>query len=78
MDFTTMPAESGVVGEECTKMRGRLLRCAQMTVLMLMLAGSDTSKQSHKVLIGVLPKLPSPVIDRVRCCANGVSVLLID
>lgn len=37
-----------------------------MTVLMLMLAGSDTSKMSHKVLIGVLPDLPTSVIDRVR------------
>ena len=45
---------------------GRPLARAQMTVLMLMLAGSDTSKMSHKVLIGVLPDLPTSVIDRVR------------
>lgn len=40
--------------------------CMQMTVLMLMLAGSDTSKLSHKVLLGVLPDLPPAIIDRVR------------
>ena len=38
----------------------------QMTVLMLMLAGSDTSKLSHKVLLGVLPDLPPAIIERVR------------
>ncbi len=48
--------------------RGRALTLtlSQMSVLMLMLAGSDTSKMSHKVLLGVLPDLPRPVIDRVR------------
>jgi hypothetical protein len=47
--------------------RGRRARTgAQMSVLMLMLAGSDTSKMSHKVLLGVLPDLPQPVINRVR------------
>lgn len=38
----------------------------QMQVLMLMFAGSDTSRESHKVLLGILPDLPSSVIDNVR------------
>ena len=37
-----------------------------MTVLMLMLAGSDTSKLSHKVLLGVLPDLPPGIVERMR------------
>ena len=40
--------------------------CMQMTVLMLMLAGSDTSKLSHKVLLGVLPDLPPGIVERMR------------
>ena len=40
--------------------------CMQMTVLMLMLAGSDTSQLSHKVLLGVLPDLPPAIVERLR------------
>jgi len=57
--------------------RGRVLTLTllQMSVLMLMLAGSDTSKMSHKVLLGVLPDLPQPVIDRVRALAVNSAAL---
>ena len=43
-----------------------------MNVLMFMLAGSDTSRDAHKVLLGILPQLPPAVIDEVR----GLALLL--
>ena len=44
----------------------------QMNVLLLMLAGSDTSRDAHKVLLGILPDLPPAIMDEVgalRPCA---------
>lgn len=38
----------------------------QMNVLMFMFAGSDTSRESHKVLLGILPDLPPAIRDKVR------------
>lgn len=38
----------------------------QMNVLMLMFAGSDTSKDAHKVLLGILPQLPPAIIENLR------------
>jgi len=37
-----------------------------MNVLMLMLAGSDTSRDAHKVLMGILPQLPPRILEEVR------------
>ena len=37
----------------------------QMNVLLLMLAGSDTSRDAHKVLLGVLPELPPAIMEEV-------------
>ena len=37
-----------------------------MNVLMFMFAGSDTSRESHKVLLGMLPDLPPHILDKVR------------
>ncbi len=36
-----------------------------MNVLMFMFAGSDTSRESHKVLLGMLPDLPPTILDKV-------------
>jgi hypothetical protein len=44
----------------------RVAGCAQMQVLMLMFAGADTSRESHKVLLGILPDLPTHILDNVR------------
>ena len=38
----------------------------QMNVLMFMLAGSDTSRDAHKVLLGILPQLPPAIMEEVR------------
>ena len=38
----------------------------QMNVLLLMLAGSDTSRDAHKVLLGVLPELPPAIMEEVH------------
>ena len=46
----------------CVLMRLSLL---QMNVLLLMLAGSDTSRDAHKVLLGVLPELPPAIMEEV-------------
>ncbi|CAL8463724.1 g3258 [Coccomyxa elongata] len=37
-----------------------------MNVLMFMFAGSDTSRESHKVLLGMLPDLPPAILDKLR------------
>ena len=37
----------------------------QMNVLLLMLAGSDTSRDAHKVLLGILPDLPPVIMEEV-------------
>ncbi|CAL5224422.1 g7105 [Coccomyxa viridis] len=37
-----------------------------MNVLMFMLAGSDTSRDAHKVLLGILPQLPTAILDELR------------
>lgn len=37
----------------------------QMNVLMLMFAGSDTSRESHKMLLGILPELQDAAVDKV-------------
>ena len=61
----------------CLLMRLWLL---QMNVLLLMLAGSDTSRDAHKVLLGVLPELPPAIMEEVGalslCCLVLLSVLL--
>lgn len=36
-----------------------------MNVLLFMFAGSDTSRESHKVLLGILPDLPPTIINKV-------------
>jgi hypothetical protein len=36
-----------------------------VNVLMFMFAGSDTSRESHKMLLGILPELPPAVIEKV-------------
>ncbi len=36
-----------------------------MNVLMFMLAGSDTSRDAHKVLLGILPQLPPAIMEEV-------------
>ena len=45
----------------------------QMNVLMFMLAGSDTSRDAHKVLLGILPQLPTAILDEVRGRTLNVS-----
>lgn len=38
----------------------------QMQSLMLMFAGSDTTRESHRVLVGILPDLPPRITDSLR------------
>lgn len=36
-----------------------------MNVLMFMFAGSDTSRESHRVLLGILPDLDPSILEKV-------------
>ena len=48
----------------------------QMNVLLLMLAGSDTSRDAHKVLLGVLPELPPAIMEEVDASSLRCHVLI--
>ena len=54
-------------GQLCAHIGGPFL---QMNVLMFMLAGSDTSRDAHKVLLGILPQLPPAIMEEVRWRAS--------
>ena len=47
----------------------------QMNVLMFMLAGSDTSRDAHKVLLGILPQLPPAIMEEVGQHASCICQL---
>ena len=48
-----------------------------MNVLLLMLAGSDTSRDAHKVLLGVLPELSPAIMEEVDASSLRCHVLFL-